>query len=250
MNRRQFLGTSTLGIIASSLGGCIESRKFKFTENQVVGCFGDSITAMDNGYVKMLQSKYDQRYPDLGLRFLNYGKSSETVTGLTEKVHPGPRPYLFERLDAVLEKESLDVALFCYGINCGIYGEPSQELFDGFKIGVYTFLEKMRKHQIKVILLTPPPLALDIVKKADDPQVDEPYGYLNPYPEYDSEVLQEFKRIVMNMNHPSLVEKIDVHTPLFEKRASCYDDDPIHPNAIGQELIATTIIENLSVQRT
>jgi len=250
MDRRQFLGTSALAIFASTFGGCVESRKFQFTENQVVGCFGDSITAMDNGYVKILQAEYAELYPDLGLRFLNYGKSSETVTGLTEKVHPGPRPYLFERLDSELEKEPLDVALFCYGINCGIYGEPSQELFDSFKIGVYTFLEKMRKHQIKVILLSPPPLALDVIEKSDVSTKDEPYGYLNPYPEYDKEVLQEFKRIVINMNHPYVVEKIDIHTPLFEKKASCYDEDPIHPNSTGHELMATTIIENLSVQRT
>ena len=247
MERRRFLSTAALGVIAGSLGGCIDSRKFRFAKNQIVGCFGDSITAMDNGYVQMLQANYNEMHPDLGLRFLNYGKSSETVTGLTEKVHPGPRPYLFERLDTELEKETLNVALFCYGINCGIYGKPSQELFDSYKIGVYTFLEKMRKHQIKVILLTPPPLALDVIEKSDAPTNDEPYGYLNPYPKYDKEVLQEFKRIIMNMNHDTIVAKVDVHAPLSEKRGSCYDQDPIHPNSTGHDLMASSIMKNLSV---
>lgn len=247
MQRRQFLGTSALAIIASSLQGCIDSPRFRLTQNQLIGCFGDSITAMNDGYVQMLQTEYDNRYPDLGIRFLNFGKSSETVTGLTEKVHPGPRPYLFERLDTELEKEPIDVAIFCYGINCGIYGEPSQELLDSFKIGVYTFLEKMRKRQIEVILLTPPPLALDANEKAHTPTNDKPYGYLNPYPEYDKEVLQEFKRIVMNIDHPSLLEKIDIYTPLFKNRARCYDADPIHPNAAGHQLITRTIIKKLTV---
>ena len=247
MHRRQFLGTSALALIAGSLKGCTGSPRFRLTQNQVIGCFGDSITAMNDGYVQMLQSDYDNRHPDLGIRFLNFGKSSETVTGLTEKVHPGPRPYLFERLDSELEKETIDVAFFCYGINCGIYGQPSQELFDSFKIGVYTFLEKMRTRQIEVVLLTPPPLALDVVEKLHADTNDKPYGYLNPYPDYDKEVLQEFKRIVMNIDHPSLLDKIDIHTPLFENRARCYDADPIHPNAVGHRLITRTIIEKLAV---
>ncbi|MFH6603449.1 GDSL-type esterase/lipase family protein [Maribacter algicola] len=250
MNRRRFIARSamaTLGIMAS---GCIREQKVKLQKNQVIGCFGDSITAMGNGYVQMLQTEYDSLYPDLKLRFLNYGKSSETVTGLTEEIHPGPRPYLFERLDAELDKEPIDFATFCYGINCGIYGKPSQELFDSFKIGVYTFLEKIKQRQIKAILLTPPPLALDIVQKASPENDSQPYGYLNPYPEYDKEVLQEFKRIVMNIDHPSCMAKIDIRTPLYEKRANCYDEDPIHPNTEGHRLIAKTVRESISVQRT
>ncbi len=250
MDRRQFFTTSVLGLLAGTLGGCSDSHMFKFSKNQVIGCFGDSITAMGNGYVQMLQTEYDSLYPDLKLRFLNYGKSSETVTGLTEEIHPGPRPYLFERLDVELDKEPIDIATFCYGINCGIYGKPSQELFDSFKIGVYTFLEKIKRHQVKAILLTPPPLALDVVQKLSPDNDSQPYGYLNPYPEYDKEVLQEFKRIVMNIDHPSCMAKIDIRTPLYEKRANCYDEDPIHPNTEGHRLIAKTVRESISVQRT
>ena len=163
MDRRRFINQSALAAIASLFSGCLSNTSFRFTKNQVIGCFGDSITASKGGYVKIVQQIYNEKAPQLGLRFLNYGKSSETVTGLTEKVHPGQRPYLFERLDSELNKEPIDIALFCYGINCGIYGKPSQELFDSFKIGVYTFLEKMKQRNIGVILLTPPPLALDIV---------------------------------------------------------------------------------------
>lgn len=244
MNRRQFIDRSLLAFGGIAMGSCFNEKKTFFEKNQVVACFGDSITASEEGYVKMLQVKMDQVHPDLNLRFLNYGKPSETVTGLTEKVHPGPRPVLFDRLDAELDKTPIDIAFFCYGINCGIYGPPSKELFESYKKGVNSFLKKMQKRDIAVVLLTPPPLALDVVFNVQTNAVDD-YGYLNPYPEYDKEVLQEFKRVILDTEHRSVLAKIDIHSPLFDKRIDCYTDDPIHPNQNGHQLIASTIIEKL-----
>ncbi len=244
MNRRQFLNRSALTLLATPFIGCLDGNTFQFQKNQVIGCFGDSITAEKNGYVEMLQSKTDNAHPTLGLKFNNYGLSSETVSGLTEKDHPGPRPYLFERLDNVLDKTPIDVALFCYGINDGIYGEPSEKLFNSFKIGVYTFLEKMRQRGIPSLLLTPPPLALEAAPLVISS--DKNYGYKNPYPKYEEEVLQEFKRIILHMKHPFAKAEIDIHTPLLDNQQTCYDTDPIHPNLIGHELMADTIIRNLA----
>jgi len=244
MNRRHFLNRSALTFLAIPFVGCSDWNTFQLKKNQVIGCLGDSITAEKKGFVAMLQSKIDTLHPDMGLRFINYGKSSETVTGLTEKDHPGPRPYLFERLDSVLNKTPIDVALFCYGINDGIYGEPSEKLFNSFKIGVYSFLEKMRQRNIPALLLTPPPLALEAAPLAISN--DKNYGYKNPYPKYEEEVLQEFKRIILHMKHPFAKAEIDIHTPLLDNQQACYDTDPIHPNLKGHELIADTIIRNLA----
>ncbi|MGI9552201.1 MAG: SGNH/GDSL hydrolase family protein [Aurantibacter sp.] len=244
MNRRQFIDRSLLALGGIALTACIDEKKAFFEKNQVIACFGDSITASEEGYVRMLQLWVDQAHSELNLRFLNYGRPSETVTGLTEKVHPGPRPVLFDRLDAELDKTPIDVAFFCYGINCGIYGGPSNELFDLYKNGVNSFLKKMKERDIDVILLTPPPLALDVVFNIQTNAVDD-YGYLNPYPEYDKEVLQEFKQIILNTEHRSILAKIDIHGPLFDKRIDCYTDDPIHPNQNGHQLIASTIIDKI-----
>lgn len=246
MNRRQFINRSTLALIGSSLVGCWEGNKFKFRKNQVIGCFGDSITrAGGKGYVEILQTKFDQEFPELNLKFLNYGLSSETVTGLTETDHPGPRPYLFERLDTLLDETPIDIAFFCYGINDGIYGKPSEKLFNSFKIGVYSFLEKMRQRDIGTVLLTPPPLALAAAPLSNlDPNKD--YGYKNPYPNYDSEVLQEFKRTILEIQHPYAKAEIDIHTPLTEHQHECYDTDPIHPKENGHILIADTIFDKLA----
>ena len=244
MNRRQFIDRSVLALAGLSVASCTEGKKSIFGKDQVFACFGDSITASKDGYVKILQTTMDSKEPNPNLRFLNLGKSSETITGLTEKEHPGPRPYLFDRLDAELDKAKIDVALFCYGINCGIYGPPSEELFANYKKGVDTFLKKMKKEAIQVVLLTPPPLALDVVSKVQTNAIDD-YGYLNPYPEYDKEVLQEFKSIILSTNHKSIIKKIDIHTPLYSNRSNCYSGDPIHPNLTGHKLIADAIVEKL-----
>ena len=246
MNRRQFINRSALALAIGSLAACFDGNKFNLKKGAVVGCFGDSITfAGKNGYVEMLQVLFDKERPNLNIKFLNFGKSSETVTGLTEEDHPGPRPYLFERLDQLLDENPIDVALFCYGINCGIYGGPSEKLFNSFKIGVYSFLEKMRQREVGCILLTPPPLALEAAPLSNlDSSVA--FGYKNPNPQYDVEVLQEFKRIILEMQHPFAKVEIDIHTPLSENQEACYDKDPIHPNQKGHELIAHTIFKNLT----
>lgn len=244
MNRREFAVTSSLGIIGSFLFGCTKGIKFPFKKDQVIACLGDSVTyGGKNGYVEMLQIMADEKRPDLNLKFLNWGKSSETVTGLTEVGHPGPRPYLFERLDELLDSTTIDVVLFCYGINCGIYGKPSEALFNKYKIGVYSFLEKVKQKGISAILLTPPPLTLDTAPIAINTNTE--YTWLNPYPNYDKEVLEEFKRIILNMDHDVILTSIDIHQTLLLNQAECYDNDPIHPNSVGHRLIATTVIEKL-----
>ena len=155
MNRRQFTKLSSMASLGTVLFSCTDSVVFPFKKNQIIGCFGDSVTfGGKNGYVEMLQKIADEKRPDLNLSFLNWGKSSETVTGLTEIGHPGPRPYLFERLDETLESAHIDVAFFCYGINCGIYGKPSQQLFDSYKIGIFSFLEKLKQRGIPAVLLS------------------------------------------------------------------------------------------------
>ncbi|MFK7813699.1 MAG: SGNH/GDSL hydrolase family protein [Maribacter sp.] len=244
MNRREFTMTSALGITGSLLFGCADTKIFPFKKNQVIACIGDSVTyGGGNGYVEILQKLADKKHPDLNLSFLNWGKSSETITGLTEVGHPGPRPYLFERLDELLSSKKVDIVMFCYGINCGIYGKPSQKLFDSFQIGVLSFLQKVKAKNLKAILLTPPPLTLDTAPI--EINLDEEFTWMNPYPKYDEEVIQEFKETILTVKHDALLTSIDIHSPLLKNQAVCYDKDPIHPNLNGHQLIADTIIGNL-----
>lgn len=246
MNRRQFTTLTSIGSLATIFFGCSDTTSFPFKRNQVIGCFGDSVTfGGKNGYVEMLQKLANKKRPDLNLTFLNWGKSSETITGLTEVGHPGPRPYLFERLDEILEVTKIDMAFFCYGINCGIYGKPSQKLFDSYKIGIFSFLEKMKQKDLPAILLTPPPLTLETVPITIDEK--QPFTWQNPYPKYEEEVLQEFKEIIMSTKHQSLITSINIHEVLLQNQKECYDSDPIHPNLTGHRLISETIVEKLGI---
>lgn len=247
MDRRRFLAHSSIMLMGSSFLGCLSNNRPTLKNNQTIGCLGDSITyGNKEGYVELLRQHYTANQPEMNLKFRNWGKSSETITGLTEEHHPGPRPYLFERLDSLLDNAPVDIITFCYGINCGIYGPPSQALFDSYKTGIYTFLEKIKQRNITAILLTPPPLVLDVAPIAPNAE-ETSYGYRNPYPKYDQEVLQEFKEIVLGFNHRSVMGIVDINTPLYKNRADCYDTDPIHPNAKGHRLIADTIIENFGI---
>jgi len=248
ISRRTFIQTSTMASLGTLLWNCNTPDRILLKKGQTIACLGDSITVTKDGYVQMLQDYVDTNHPGLELTFLNWGKSSETITGLTEKEHPGPRPYLFERLDTLLKTKPIDIIFFCYGINCGIYGKPSQELFDSYTIGLYSFLEKIKLKGIKAILLTPPPLVLEVVNDAKIPSPEENnYGYQNPYPNYQEEVLKRFHEIVLNSNHETILGKIDIQSPLLRYKNKCYSEDPIHPNKNGHQLITNTIIENLTI---
>lgn len=248
INRRTFIQNSAMAALGTLLWNCNDTDKIQLRKGLRIGCLGDSITATKNGYVQMLQEYVDINHPGLELTFLNWGKSSETITGLTEKEHPGPRPYLFERLDNLLKTNPVDIIFFCYGINCGIYGKPSQTLFDSYTIGLYSFLEKIKQKGIKTILLTPPPLVLEVVNEVELKNLEKTnYGYQNPYPNYQEEVLQEFREIVFNASHETILGKIDIQAPLLHYKNKCYSEDPIHPNKNGHQLITNTIVENLTI---
>ncbi|MFS4468640.1 SGNH/GDSL hydrolase family protein [Maribacter sp. 2210JD10-5] len=245
MNRRTFVTTSSLAALGTLFVKCSGSSTILLKKNQVIACLGDSVTyAGKDGYVERLQKYTDTNCPQLNLKFLNWGKNSETITGLTEEDHPGPRPYLFNRLDGLLNATDVDVIFFCFGINCGIYGKPSPQLFDSYKIGIYSFLEKIKLKKIQAVLLTPPPLALKAVPLKKLPAAT-PFSWKNPYPLYEEEVLQEFKKIVLEVKHSNLLGTIDIHTPLLKNQTELYTDDPIHPNPKGHELIAGTVIDHL-----
>jgi len=219
-------------------------------ENLIIACIGDSTTFNSkNGYVEYLQEFVNTHHAGQNITFLNWGKNSETITGLTEYNHPGPRPYLFDRLDDLLQQSPKpDIVTFCYGINCGIYGEPSDKLFDLYRKGIKRFLDRMQKENIRVILLTPPPLALETAKKNGNTKLNpigEKFSWLTPYENYDKEVLQKFNKIILDIDHPSVIKKIDVHGPLSKHVDQAYGWDPIHSNTFGNKLIAETLIKAL-----
>jgi len=223
------------------MGSCNNSSS-KLKKGQVVACLGDSITyGSKTGYVEYLQKYMNKTHSDLNLTFLNWGKNSETITHLTEKDHPGSRPFMFDRLDKLLKQAPKpDIITFCFGINCGIYGKHSLKLFKAYEISLNSFLDR-----IKVVLITPPPLVLETSRAHGNTKLiplEGNYSWLRPYRNYDKEVIQKFKDIILSMKHSAVIAKVDIHTPLTIQQEISYGKDPIHPNAKGNEVIAKKMI--------
>lgn len=80
---------------------------------------GDSIT-MDGRFLISLDLLTRSRLPAPAPELINLGLASETVSGLSEREHPWPRPCVMERLDRALEKGKPQVVVACYGMNDGI----------------------------------------------------------------------------------------------------------------------------------
>lgn len=237
-------------LLIMTITACKDQPKNRVQKNQIIACLGDSVTYSGNhGYAEYLQKYVNKNHQDLNLTFLNWGKNSETITHLTEEGHPGPRPFLFDRLDKLLsDQPKPDIIAFCYGINCGIYGKPSSQLFDTYKKGLNRFLDRMEKEQIKVILMTPPPLALEVAKANGHKNlapVNGKYTWKQPYENYDAEVLKEFSNIVLTTKHPVIIDKVDIREPLLKSMETSYGGDPIHPNTKGNEVIAKALIKEL-----
>ncbi len=57
-----------------------------------------------------------EHFPQLNIQLTNAGKSSETVSGLSEPYHPGYRPCIHERLGNVIAANSPDITFVCYAM--------------------------------------------------------------------------------------------------------------------------------------
>jgi len=213
-----------------------------FQQNQKVLFIGDSITKQGQ-FIKVIETFLEKEKPNLSLQLVNAGLNSETVSGLSEPIHEPPRPFLFDRLDALLKKENPDLVFFCYGINDGIYHPFSVANFQKYKSGVERFLNKMEDQNIPVILLTPPPFGIKKAAKENlEASTDENYSWKNPYHDYNLEVMQKFRDYILSIQHPSVKKIINIYQPLKDHQDIAYGNDPIHPTIKGHELLGNTIL--------
>jgi len=240
LNKKNHIKIGLIAYAILCLIACSNSGLFQ--KNQKVIFIGDSITKQGH-FIKVIDRFLEKEKPTLSLTLINAGLNSETVSGLSEPIHHPPRPILFDRLDALLKKESPDIIFFCYGINDGIYHPYSETNFQKYKNGVARFLQKIEDHNLPVILLTPPPFALK--KEANEniaPSADENYSWKNPYPNYDVEVIQKFRDYILSIKHPSVKKIINIYQPLKDHVEIAYGNDPIHPNIKGHQFLGETII--------
>lgn len=211
---------------------------------------GDSIT-QDGRYVSFLEYYLTRLGPSAHHDIISIGLSAETLSGLSEKSHPFPRPCALERLDRALTATAPRTVIACYGMNDGIYHPLSPEQLAAFKAGLHQLIQKVRATGARLVLVTPPvfdslPIRTRTVA-ADAPD----FGYSSPFVDYDR-VLGEFAAAERAVNE-SGVMVIDLHSTMSTALGKAREHDPaftfapdgVHPGDAGHLLMAQTILESL-----
>ena len=210
---------------------------------------GDSITQAGD-YVTFTEYYLEQAHPSEQFDIVSIGLSSETVSGLSEKTHPFPRPWVHDRLPRALELVKPGLVIACYGMNDGIYHPPGAERLKAFQDGVRRLIQACHAAGTRVILLTPPPFERGpgrtlLPKDAPD------FSYRTPYEGYD-DVLAEFARWELTLSAAE-AQVVDLHAPMNERLAQwrqtvagfSFAKDGIHPNTAGHLLMAQIILRGL-----
>lgn len=212
---------------------------------------GDSITN-DGHYIILLEAALRESHPKA--EFINLGLPSEGCTGLSEPVHPFPRPDVHERLDRVLKMADPDLVFACYGMNDGIYYPFSEERFQKYQDGINTLIAKVEKQGAKLILLTPPPFdPLPLKKKGKLlPATAKKFSWMQIYEHYQRDVIAPYGAwILAQKNRVSQV--IDLQGPITAHVTTQRKTNPdfvlsgdgVHINNNGHRLMAEAIHEAL-----
>jgi lysophospholipase L1-like esterase len=208
---------------------------------------GDSITQAGQ-YVEYIEAYLLTRFPERQYDVIKLGLSSETVSGLTERDHPFPRPNLHDRLDSALEKTRPDIVTACYGINDGIYHPFDMARFAAYRAGIRKLVEKVRKAGARLVLLAPPPFdplaKPNVVVGANAPE----FGYKTPFRDYDR-VVARYGEWVLALRGDG-VQTVDLHSPFLdyvrerrkERPGFLLTGDGIHPGPVGHALMALAIL--------
>jgi lysophospholipase L1-like esterase len=220
---------------------------FAFKSRETVVFFGDSIT-FGGLYAIYVESCLRTRHPGIHWRFVNAGMSSETVSGLSEKDHPGPRPNALDRFDRDVAAVQPTLVVACFGMNDGIYAPLDQRRFAKYRAGIGQLIERTHALGARLVLLTPPTFDHP---KAGTPDEREPdsYGYKAPFHDYD-QVLHAYSGWLAGLSTPG-VTVIDLHTRMHEHLAGRRRSDPeftlqpdrVHPNANGHMVMAATLLK-------
>lgn len=204
-----------------------------------VAILGDSITH-DGRWATRVEAALRSTPDFADAEIVNFGLSSETVSGLSEAGHAGgrfPRPCLSERLDRILDAYKPTLVLACYGINDGIYLPLDASRFQAYQDGIVKLRADVEKRGGKIILITPP------LHNADRPATD-PNRYdtvLDAYADWlVSRRADGWQVIDIRPDLKQAVAAEKARNPAF-----IYAKDGIHPEDEGHRFIADSVIRQL-----
>jgi lysophospholipase L1-like esterase len=240
--------------LGSGFGADSVKAELPLADGDRVLFLGDSIT-QDGRYVALVEAYLWTAYPHMHIDIVNAGLSSETVSGMTEPIHPYPRPNVNERLDRALQSVKPDWVIACYGMNDGIYHPAEPRITNAYRAGLTKLIETVAASGAKLILMTPPSFDVDaapVQARLKEVKPDEPYGYKKPYEKYD-ETLVELAGIVTSLAEHEAVERvIDLHTATSKylqrvkhSKPDYQYGDGIHPPVDGHLAIARGVLAGL-----
>ncbi len=223
---------------------------------------GDSITEAGH-FVDDIAAAWRLENRGVPDRVIPLGVGGETVSGLTEPLFPGVRPTVFSRLDQVLKRHRPAWVVVCYGMNCGLFQPFDEGRYEAYRAGMERLIRTTHAAGARLVILIPPPFARtgrtlpggvtrearrrwveDAHAEARAKLAGEPrrYGYYAPYEYYD-DVLAVYADWLVTLADHKDVWVVDLRTPLLERRAEAYGDDPVHPNRQGHRIMAETFLK-------
>jgi lysophospholipase L1-like esterase len=209
---------------------------------------GDSITNQ-GAYVSYIEYYLQKNNPSRKYDIISVGLSSETVSGLSEKDHPFPRPCVHERLERALDRIEPEIVAACYGMNDGIYHPQSPERMEAYRKGTQKLIDLCKSQGVKLVILnTPPPFDPVPVQKRLYGEGETNYSYKHPYHKYAG-VLEDYTKWIMSLKLEG-VRAVDFNTPLTqylaEKRKTDagfrFSGDGIHPSPMGHLMMAQVFL--------
>ncbi len=209
---------------------------FPIQDAQKILFLGNSITYAGH-YVTFFESFLITEFPTSEIEIINLGLPSETVSGLSEDGHADGafvRPWLFSRLDNVIERIKPDVVFACYGMNDGIYQPFSESNFQRYREGMTALYTKLKAAQVKRIIFITPSVH------------EDPILGLRGY----NLVLNQYARWLIDQRRERNWEVIDIHFPMQDylmtnktlKPNFKLAEDGIHPGLEGHQFIAEKLI--------
>lgn len=218
---------------------------------------GDSITE-DGRFISYIRLYFQRYLPQYDAEFVNFGLSSETVSGLSEPSHPFPRPCIHERIDRILKELTReDVVLFCYGMNDGIYYPFSDERFAAYRNGIEALASRLKQTGCRVLAVTPPPFDAASCRWGFAGEAEMDQGMPGAYRGYD-EVLARYADYIKIM--PGLAGVVDIREPILDHIRWMRKSDPVapygdgvHPDACGHWVMARVLLKalfNITLGRT
>jgi lysophospholipase L1-like esterase len=202
-----------------------------------VAILGDSITH-GGRWPTLVESALRATPAFAGAEIVNFGLSSETVSGLSEPGHAGgkfPRPDLHERLGRILDAFKPTHVLACYGMNDGIYMPPDETRRKAFQDGIIRLKTQVESRNAKLILITAP------LFDGDNPAT-APQGY-------DAVLDAQAEWLLSQKDWQVIDIRPDVRAAIAaakrEDPGFVYARDRIHPGDRGHDFIAASVTRQL-----